>query len=395
MRRTRNQDRGQVVPLVAFALIPLIGCTAMAVDVGMWRYQQELAQMAADGGARAAAVELENSSQLTALYTAANIDTTANGFAGSSLNGSLNTADNVTVRVTNPPSTGANTTNASAVEVDVSKALPVYFGWWSATVSARAVATTPSSGNCLTALNRQGTVFTLDGGTIDMPNCGMMANGGLLLNGGGTIDANAIGYAGSMTGSATYPKAMPQGTSAVTDPCSTIAGCAYLKANPPAPGSCSSSQVITAPTTINAGTYCNTIFQGSGTVTLNAGLYYFSNGFNINGSVSLAGTGVTLYNASGTMNFGQGTETLVAPTSGTAANVLLVQPASDTNSITFNGRAAAVLTGLLYAPGAQLILDGTSTTLSDIIAGSVLINASGTMTFPTAAGGGASGGLAE
>jgi hypothetical protein len=112
-------------------------------------------------------------------------------------------------------------------------------------------------------------------------------------------------------------------------------------------------------------------------------------------SVSLAGTGVTFYNAGGTFNFGLGTENLTAPSTGNYANVLIFQPTSDTNSMTFNGSAAAVLTGLVYAPGGEVILDGTSTTLSDIVASQILINASGTMTFPNTSGTRGSIGLSE
>jgi hypothetical protein len=111
--------------------------------------------------------------------------------------------------------------------------------------------------------------------------------------------------------------------------------------------------------------------------------------------VNLAGTGVTLYNAGGTFNFGLGTENLTAPASGNAANVVIFQPSSDGNSMTFNGSAPAVLTGLVYAPGGQVILDGTSTTLTDIVAKDITINASGTMTFPTSASQSTSTGLSE
>jgi Flp pilus assembly protein TadG len=386
----RHGERGQVLPLIAFALLPLIGLAALAVDVGVSRYQQQLAQTAADSGALAAAVELKNSGSLAQIYAAANVDITANGFAGNSVNGSLNTANKVTVTVNNPPTSGPATSNSSAVEVLVKKALPVYFSWLAATVSARAVGVA-NIGNCLTALDTSNSaVFILDNGTINMPNCGMMSNGQLLFN-GGTIDANSIESVYAVTGSATYTKALPKITAAVVDPCSTVTGCAYLTANPPTPGSCYGIQAINAPTTLNPNTYCNTTFNGSGTVTFNPGFYYFSGGFNVNGSVSLAGTGVTLYNAGGTFNFGNGTENLVAPTTGNDANVVIFQPSSDTNSLTFNGTAAAVLTGLVYAPASQVILDGTSTTLTDVVAKDITINASGTMTFPSSSSSSTSG----
>jgi hypothetical protein len=202
-----------------------------------------------------------------------------------------------------------------------------------------------------------------------------------LLNGGGTIDAQFVDYRFSYTGSATFPNAMPTlVTAAKADPCSTFAGCSSVTANLPAVG-CASNTTFNAPVTIAPGKYCSQVlFNGSGTATLAAGTYEFQQGLNVNGSVSLAGSGVTLYNE-GTINFGQGTENLVAPTTGTFANILIYQPSGDTNSMTFNGSAAAVLTGLVYTPGATIILDGTSTTLTEVVAKDVLINAKGTLTF--------------
>lgn len=376
---------------MAFALLALTALASMAIDAGIWRYQQQLAQTAADSGALAAVEELKNSGTAAALYTFANIDTTANGFAGGSSSGTTNTGTKVTVTVHSPPASGPSSTDSDAVEVIVQKTLPVYFGPWSTSVYARAVATYSTPGYCMTALDTNSTpAIMLDGGTIEMPNCGMISNSQMTFN-GGTIDAKSIGYVKSLSGSATYVKATPAMTTAVADPCSSVTACANLESTVPTPGTCNANQVITAPVTITPGTYCNTIFQGSGTVTLSAGFYYFTNGFNVNGSVNIAGNNVTLYNAAGAINFGQGTENLVAPTTGNYANVVYFQPATNSNTLTFNGTATAVLNGLVYVPGGQLILDGTSSTWTQVIAKDITINASGSLTFNAASSSGTSG----
>ncbi len=106
--------------------------------------------MAADSGAIAAAVELENAGSL-GVYTAANLDTTANGFPGGLTSGTLNTSQKVTLTVNNPPSSGLSTSNSKAVEVIIQKSLPLYFGAMTMTVSARSVAIAQS--NCLLALD--------------------------------------------------------------------------------------------------------------------------------------------------------------------------------------------------------------------------------------------------
>lgn len=388
-RQRSNNERGQVLPLVAFALVPLIALASMAIDVGVWRCQQQLAQTAADSGALAAAVELANSGSLAQVYAAANIDATANGFAGSSDNGSLNTADGVTLTVNNPPQSGPSTSDTSALEVIITKTLPIYFGWSKATVVARAVATNQSNGNCVVALDpSSSSAITLDSGTISLPKCGMISDSGLWLN-SVSIDAASIGYNssypinGGASYSATFSGASPQVAAPIADPCATVAACASLASSPPSPGTCYGYQSITAPVTLNPGTYCNTLFSGSGTVTLNPGLYYFKGGFNCNSPVpNFAGTGVTLY-TDGTINWGTGTVNLAAPTSGAYADVLVYQPASDTSSMTFQGKSTAALTGLIYLPSAQLILDGTDTTISYLVAKDILINASGTISAPS------------
>ncbi len=109
----RGSARGQLLPVFALMLVVLIGMAAMAVDVGYWRYQQRLAQTAADAAAIAGADELKYPA-LADWNTAAKNDAAANGFTD---NGGVT----VGVTASSPPLTGSYIGNVLAVQVTVSQ----------------------------------------------------------------------------------------------------------------------------------------------------------------------------------------------------------------------------------------------------------------------------------
>ena len=106
-----------------------------------------------------------------------------------------------------PPLSGAYAGTSNSVEVIVAKQQPAYFTrlfGQTARVSARAVAILSTANrNCIVALDTGSGAITLDGTTLTIPKCGIMSDGGYLLNGGGTIDAASIGYNASAGG---YPQ---------------------------------------------------------------------------------------------------------------------------------------------------------------------------------------------
>jgi Flp pilus assembly protein TadG len=395
---------------MAFALTALIGMAAMGISVGIWRYEQQLAQTAADSGAVAAAVELKNSGTLAQMYAAANVDTTANGFKGSSSNGVLNSYRKVTVTVNNPPTSGTATTNANAVEVIVSKQLPVYFGWTTLTVSARAVATNPTpSGNCMVALSQLYDVITMDSQSqIIAPTCDVVSNGWLQLNSPKALDAKKISYRIGITGSTTYAGGTPGTGNLTADPCSTIPGCKYLQTTDAAAlhsADCTGESALytTAPThsvNLTPGTYCWGTFP-AGTFNFAPGLYNFTIGFSeANAGVDLSGTGVTIYSGN-SLTFGQGTVNLTAPTSGNTAGVVLFVTGAY-SGINFNTNSDKVtLDGLLYVSmggtnTGQIIFDGTNLTVGSIVCQSVTMNSNSIVTLTdSGSSAGGNGGLSE
>ena len=54
----RRSEAGQTMPLVALAMVTLLACAGLAVDMGYMRYQKRLMQTAADSAALAAATDL-------------------------------------------------------------------------------------------------------------------------------------------------------------------------------------------------------------------------------------------------------------------------------------------------------------------------------------------------
>lgn len=383
--------RGQLLPIFALMLVVIIGMAALAVDVGYWRYRQRLMQTAADAAAIAGADELKYPA-LNDSATAAKNDAAANGF----------TDDNgVTVRVTValPPTSGTHIGNANAVQVVVAEKQPLFFGGafglapqW---ISAGAVALLSSPATCVYALSGGAMAIQANGAThMTATTCGFSSNGGFVVP-GSTVTAALIGYVIGPYGynGQSYPQAQPTLIAANADPCPTIPGCAYLKANPPNSGAClNATPAYSQSVTIQPGRYCTQLYvQGANTLTFAPGVYEFDNGMNVYGA-TVSGTGVTFYNGTGggSLTIQSPSITLTAPTTGNTAGVALYQ--NPANTAIFDERSATTsITGLMYFPTATVQNDGAQNTWTSVVAsilnvfgGSITIPANGNQTSGTA-----------
>ena len=141
---------------------------------------------------------------------------------------------------------------------------------------------------------------------------------------------------------------------------------------------------ILAAVTISPGVYCGwTNFNGSGTLTLNPGLYIIKNGgMTFNSGWTVTGNGVTFYlvdqNATITFN-GNVNFKFTPPTSGTYANVLMFEPAGLANTnLPINGTSGSSLQGLLYLPSRDVMINSVSNLSGDkvtMVFSSVIFNA--------------------
>ena len=418
-----------MLPMVAGGIVCLMLSAALAVDVGYWRYQQRLAQNAADAAAIAGGISLnyDNKADWTKARTAARTASSTNGF----------TNDVATVSVladvpnpNTPSRPGGSATpypSNQAIEVDVRKNEAEFFsavlpGLQLGKIGARAVAASlPDESACMFQLDYRGGVnatgVDITGHKdLNLVNCGLIANG----------PVNVPGYSPSVTGVDYWPPSQctaNNGTctnntgyasahamaAPANDPCARVTGCAFLSGTwfPPDSGSALNGQQ-----TFNCGsgyTMCPqagdylTDSNGdqigyavihSGTCCANAtnfapGVYFIYGGATINKGMS--GSGVTLVNVDGAITYdgtGAGTPTLTAPAPPSPTQgVVFYQPPSNSNTLTLNGGGNgggcnattpdSCWEGLFYAPSADLTSDGGANDFAVLVIGDMRGNGAG------------------
>ena len=382
-----SAQRGQVLPVVALSLVVLMGASALAVDVGYWRYQQRIAQSAADSAAIAGTDEL-NYASANDWSAAARTDATSNGFTDDG---------GVTVSVTpnNPPTLGPYAGNANAVEVVIAEKQPGLFGrifGVSQWVSVRSVAVqTSANRDCIYGLSPTASnTVLINGMHVNAPHCGIISDStsssGLTIN-GSTVTAESIGYAAgtAILNGSTFTEGQPAHAAAAADPCASIPGCAYLLANAPSSGTCLTPTIYNGlgTATIPAGTYCSQlIVNGTSNVVFSPGVYVFEAGITINGSNNVSGSGVTFYNKSGQLDINGSNVTLTAPASGNTAGVVVYQDPRNSTAAIVNG-SSGVSGGMLYVPAANLTVNGALLGSSSLVAANTVTLNGSNVNIPT------------
>ncbi len=415
-------QRGQVLPLVALAVVVLMGAVGFAVDVGYHQYRQRVQQTATDSAAIAAANEV-----LAGNYAAAaKQDASLNGFTDGTANGACDPTATTCVVVTKPiPSPDPFSNTANAVQVVITTPNQTFFervfGINSVAISTKAV-------GVLVNQNSNACVFVLSGGAnfngqtgggqVNAPNCSLVLNGGANFH---AATVNAAGIYCSPTASAcgggTYTSATPQPAAPASDPCPSITYCAYLANNPPTCGTPSTAPKVTngKPVTVPAGCYSGLDLKKASSVTFNCGLYMITGTLdvratgnnptpiNISQSCGTSGSnGVTFYlSGGGSIDFGNDNINLSAPTSGDynawsagEQNVLIYQAPSDTSTVNLQSAScglscSSIFSGMIYAPSATLNYNQYSTTTGGaVLIVSGTLNANGGINNVLAAPGG-------
>ena len=387
--RRYSSARGQIIPLYALGAAALFGMGALAIDVGYARYQQRAEQSAADSAAIAGAIELIYSSADYKLY-AANDATTNGGYTD---DGGVTT----TVTTISPPITGFYAGNLHAVQVTITRKQPLFFGgvFPGATfpVSVSAVARNDAPGNgsgCVVTLKSTLTINGGAGGFL-VPKCGVVADAGMTINGKGIVTAQFIGVAApnSVPNCGGCTAAFPTQSIAAPDPCPTITSCEYLLTHAPSglPQN-PSSIMINGVTHFYPGEYTTTFSPG--TAILEPGLYQLDLGMTAGGSdtitvdTAVSPKGVTLYNKGGAITFsGNASIDLIAPSTGPYAGVSVFQPSTNVDNkgkpspVVLNGGGTYGVSGMIYAPTADVTLNGNNPSVSELIVGSMTVNGGG------------------
>ncbi|RJP48437.1 MAG: hypothetical protein C4583_14280 [Anaerolineaceae bacterium] len=390
----QKHEKGQAIILIVLAIIGMIGLTAVAVDGGMAYTERRQAQNAADAAALDAALaKIRGGSwQAEGLALA-----TSNGFDN---NGTTNT-----VTVNNPPQAGCNGSNgvyagnSQYVQVIIRATTQTYFGpviginEVNNCVEAIARAIPPSSafmypGFAVVGLAPSGcdAVYVAGNGQIQTWGGGLYSNStstcGLHFQGSsqtqthegsGGLNMVASGY--QITGN---PSIQTHGEGTHTN----LPQMPYPPTDLPNPV-CTGAATKNG-NTMSPGSYSGT-FPPSGVNTLQSGVYCLSGSFKMNANDKLTGNQVLIVlEVGGTLDWNGSSEIkLSAPQSGPFKGLLIFSRLGDPNShpkMHINGNSNSKLTGTIFLPSVDLIINGNNTQLqktdSQIIAYKVELSGS-------------------
>src|SRR6266702_8246458 len=340
-----TDERGQTTIVMMLTIASLCGMAGFAVDVGTLFHAKRMLQTAADAGAIAGSADRGYGT------------TTASAKAATAQNGITDGVNGVTVTVNGPtqggPQSGPHYHMTGFVEVIVQQSAPTFFmklfHLTSMTVSARAVAANVPISGCIYTLDPSGIDIGLSGsGDLNMPDCGIVvdsaSSNAVSLSNNAHMTAQSIGIVGGYSGAAANYSPLPiTGIPPAADPLAS-----RVSAPSFAISSCVSDPHPTGTVTMGPTDptvpvcYNGLTMSGSGTITLEPGLYIINGGLSSSGSTNVqldpsapAGAGVTFYLAppNGSVSLtGSGALNISAPnnTSYPYNGILFYQDRNDT-----------------------------------------------------------------
>lgn len=375
-----KDKKGSVALIFGLAVPMLIGFTGLAIDGTFWLKERNRLQSATDGSAISAAQALELDG------AKANLSGEARKLLTKSYGSK---AASVTLQVLNPPSSGAEVGNNSAVEVISQTSQQSFFlgvmGIDNVTVRTRAVARIDSMADaCLLSLSPgDDKAINITGNATVSLGCGIASNSvsseAIYLAGGSVTTTTGLSAVGDVyrMGAAKLTNletTIKTHTQAVTDPYGPQGR--NIQA-PAATGGCTGSNLrVKGNTTLTPGRYCGGIDFQNGTATLEPGVYVMDAGdFSAGAQAKIVGNNVTIIlTASNANNIGQlnvngGADlSLQAPQSGTPYDGILfyqdrlapTAKGATVNTNVLNGNASLNLSGALYFPSQGLDFSGAA-----------------------------------
>jgi Flp pilus assembly protein TadG len=360
-RRLWRDERAAYTIFFALMSPVMIGGVGLASEGGLWLYEHEQVQGAADSAAISAANAY--SSNLTV-----NITSQADAVAASY---GYVAGGTTAVTVNRPPLTGTHTNNPNAIQVSITirqqRLLSSIYSNTPVSITGTAVALAGSGGNgCVMALDQTASaaISAQGSNSVTLSNCSIYDNSssstGLSAGGSAAVSSLAAYVVGNVSGSShfTTTQGLHTGSQAAADP--------YANVPLPTYSGCDSNNLTIKNTqTISPGVYCGGLQLNAGAnVTMQPGVYIMDGGsLQIAGGATLTGTGVTIVftshtgsnYANATIN-GGATVNLTAPTSGTYAGIVFYgdrnMPVGTT--FKFNGGSGQVVGGAVYVPKAAL-----------------------------------------
>lgn len=393
---------GQVIVILALAMVGLLGLTAVALDGGMLLQERRRAQNAADSSSMAALYARARGAgwQTAGLTRAAD-----NGFGSTSTTCTPAGSDCVlgantrwSVQIETPPRTGTHAGNGNYLRTTITTQVTstlahlVFSGPLMTTVESTArllpsqgitpgFALHANSPNECKAVWFAGTGDTaIYGGSVFSNSNGSSTScESGVRDGGGVVDIGPTGETVMVVGIFDDEG----GSGGVTADPPPIEGAAPVELRTIPPPSCSGLpdyglvQVNSGQTaSLSPGRYEEIKFQAGATLTLDPGKYcvYGAGGFTGNGG-SISGTGVMIYVENGTLDLGgnssvdlhaedtPGVLTEPAPSLLDWKGMLFYVDPSNGQTVKITGGSASVYSGTIYAPESRCVIEGGGDTL--------------------------------
>ena len=375
LQRLWRDHSGSYSVMAALMAPVLVGFTGLGTEVGLWFYTHQSMQSAADGAAFSAAVARAQGNT-TSFRNEATAVAARYGFTDA--------ANGTVVTVNQPPLSGPNTGNASAVEVLISQPQQRLFSGallnTPLTIAARAVAAADAPRvACILGLDpaAANTVQILNNAVLPDPNCGVASNStsasSFVVSNNAIVQAPVSSSGGlisdinaQLRGSPNLANAAP-----VPDP--------YASANAGTPPACSAqntSGTNNGSRTLRPDVYVGGVgmarfcaglnFNNNFQVTLEPGIYFIDTQLSIRNNAVLNGNGVTLVvNGNYAINLSNNAIiNLQAPTSGPTSGLIFFGSRTGTPTVTqtFSNNTVFNLTGAVYFPNQIINFENNGTT---------------------------------
>lgn len=355
---SRDTQGGVATYMVLLTPI-FLGSMGLVVDLAVWNVTKRVVQTTADTAAVTAALELKRTG-IENVPAAIKEIAEANGFGKES--------DSLTVN--NPPTMGPLSGVDNAVEVVLTRQVPVFltsiFIKGPITIASRAVAVSKPTDICVLALDTgsPGSISVSGKSDVNL-DCAVVANSvdaaAIRQKGDACLTAKRLQTSGGVSGDCLTPRPVTKAP-LTADP--------LLNLRAPEVGECDHDATVRVTGSgeefLEPGTYCGGIeITGSGSVEFNAGLYVLGgNGLRISGRAEVTGTDVAFYltpSSAGVDIAGGGSVTLAADEGGEMPGVLFYQDRrSDRSANRIAGGSEMRLEGILYFPNQDLVFAGGS-----------------------------------
>ena len=359
--------RGTVAVMTALLAVPLIGLSALAVDVGVWMLNKGAMQGAADQAVLAAA--LARASGDDPVREARSI-AAAHGFVHNPAGGSR-----ATTVVVGRPTAGRLNATEDALEVVITQPQQSYLsgvivGFTAPVASARSVAAPVGADTCIVALAPSGTSFSVNHtSSVTSNGCNVYVNStsscALMVNNVSRVTAADM-FLGGSAGCKAFPSTIT-GQQHVSSP--PVKDPYRLRAMPtPAPTPACTPIFVGrySPPSRPPGTYCSIYVTEQATLRLSSGIYIIDGGnVEVDNQSSIIGDDVTIILTSrngiykDVLISNSSNVKITAMKKGPTRGIALWIDGRGTGGVKVNVSTLAV-TGAIYAPNAGVTWDNVS-----------------------------------